>query len=252
MTVQMVLPDFEPTIAGSEPKDFVVCRICGKTFQQITTNGHLRKHDMTFGEYRSEFPEAPTMSGKSRKKLSEIAIEYCKDPKVKAKMSEIATEQHRNPKSVAKHKAAMNRPDVIVKLSAANIERWKDPEFRASRIGPNNPNWKGGPSLYCLAFNDGVKEHIRNLCSRTCTVCGESIFQYFRIDSKTWARLHVDHLDENKMQGCDNWEWRLTSLCRSCHSKMQNQNRHLLLQLLLINNKRHQTNFLFENEEEEE
>lgn len=149
----------------------------------------------------------------------------------------------------------MKRPDVRAKFSGENNPA-KRPDVRAkisaANTGKNNPSWKDGISFgpYCPAFNDKMKEHIRNLYNRTCTICGKSVLQYFRINNKKWARLHIDHLDENKMQGCNDWEWRLTTLCPSCHSRMQNQKspHHLLLQLLLVNNKKYQTNFLFGDE----
>jgi hypothetical protein len=141
--------------------------------------------------------------------------------------------------------------EIKTKISAAHAGKTLTEEHKAKLSGKNNHFWKGGVSFepYCPAFNNGKKEHIRNLCNRTCTVCGENILRYFRA-GKRHMRLHVDHLDENKMQGCNDWKWRLTALCPSCHRKMQNPETHLLLQLLLLNNKNHQTNFLFVNKEE--
>ena len=165
--------------------------------------------------------------------------------------------------------------------SETMTEKWEDPEFRDSRTGENhpqygttrsektkaalkdawtperkieqgvrqtgvnNPNWRGGISFepYCPAFDNRTREHIRNLYNRTCTVCGKSTLQNITKDGKWLGRLDVDHLDENKMQGCDDWEWRLAPLCSSCHGKMQKQERHLLLQLLLLKNKRGEIDF---------
>lgn len=119
-------------------------------------------------------------------------------------------------------------------------------KMSAAKLGKNNPMYKDGRTFapYCPAFNNGKKEHIRNLCGRTCIICGKSTLQSIDKNRKWLGRLDVDHLDENKLQGCDDWEWRLTTLCPSCHGKMQNQESHLLLRLLLLKNKRHQTNFL--------
>lgn len=121
-------------------------------------------------------------------------------------------------------------------------------KISAGMTGEKHYNWQGGISFepYCPAFNDGLKEHIRNFCNRTCIICGKSTLQNVNGGGMWLGRLSVDHIDENKMQGCDNWEWRLTALCPSCHGKMQKQKvpRHLLLQLLLVNNKRQQTNIL--------
>jgi transposase len=136
------------------------------------------------------------------------------------------------------------------------VERWKDPGYRSnyseSMKGKNNPNFNNWASRepYCYNWTEEVREYIRNLYNRTCTICEKSILQNISKNKKPLGRLAVDHVDENKMQGCDDWEWRLTPLCPSCHNKMKKQKIpwHFLLQLLLINNKKHQTNFLFGNE----
>lgn len=142
------------------------------------------------------------------------------------------------------------------KISEGNKGKKRTEEFKVNRskamMGENNPNFNDWSSFkpYCHAFNDRLKEHIRNLCNRTCTICRKSILQYHKRHWKRMFRLHIDHTDENKMQGCDSWEWRLTPLCPTCHGKMQKQkfSWHLLLQLLLLKNKKHQINFLFGDE----
>lgn len=270
-------------LSKSEPKDFVVCRICEKTFQQITTNGHLQKHDMTFEGYQKEFPEAPTMSGKMREKISAALTGKPRSEETKAKISTSSIGKIRSKESKVKQSATnighVHSKETKAKISvaltgrtgekhhlhggtlteehkakigAASIERWKDPEFRDRMTGESNSSWKDGRSFepYCHAFNNGVRERIRNLCNRTCTICGRSTLQNISEKGYWLGRLAVDHLDENKMQGCDDWRWRLTALCPLCHLRMNKQDipYHLLLQLLLLNNKRHQTNFLFSAE----
>ena len=84
-----------------------------------------------------------------------------------------------------------------------------------------------------------MKEQIRNLYGRVCVVCGNSALQNKR-------RLDVDHVDENKMQGCDDWEWRLAPLCQKCHGSMNNKQNHLLFQLLLLHNKQEEINMFLE------
>ena len=132
------------------------------------------------------------------------------------------------------------QPEVRYKISTSHT----DPEYRDRHSGKNHWNWKDGASFepYCLLFNNEKREEIRNKYGRVCIVCGRSTLQNMDKNGKWIGRLDVDHVDENKMQGCDNWEWRLAPLCRSCHSKMYNRQLHLLLQLLLINNKLKQIN----------
>lgn len=105
--------------------------------------------------------------------------------------------------------------------------------------GENNPSFNNWASRepYCYIWNDVIRERIRNRYGRTCRVCGKSALQDKR-------RLCVDHIDENKMQGCDDWEWRLAPLCSPCHSKMNNKTNHLLFQLLTLKNQKQESNIM--------
>jgi len=134
------------------------------------------------------------------------------------------------------------------KKSESMVEHWKDPEYRNKLTGENHPNFKNWASRepYCYNWTEKVREYIRNLYSRTCIICGKSTFQNISKNRKWLGRLVIDHTDENKMQGCDDWEWRLAPLCQHCHGKMHNEQNHLLLQLLLINNKSEQINLVME------
>lgn len=207
---------------------------------------------------------------------------HTKETKAKISASQMGEKNvSKRPEVRAKISAALTghatSKETRAKISAAKAEQWKDTEYRDKhtgekhhmygktrseetrnkqsgawtpekraeqsaaaklRVGEKSSGWKGGISFepYCPAFNDRVKEHVRNLYDRTCTICGKSTLQ-------NRQRLSVDHIDENKMQGCDDWEWRLTPLCRACHAKMTNEQKHLLLQLLLLKNKRGEIDF---------
>jgi len=50
--------------------DFVVCEICGEKLKLIN-HIHLKKHNITFKEYKERYPEAKTISDSSYKKKSE-------------------------------------------------------------------------------------------------------------------------------------------------------------------------------------
>ncbi|KKN89671.1 hypothetical protein LCGC14_0235170 [marine sediment metagenome] len=50
--------------------DYVVCRVCGRGFEILCDNGHLKIHDMTVTQYREKYPGAPTISQKYREKTS--------------------------------------------------------------------------------------------------------------------------------------------------------------------------------------
>lgn len=229
--------------------------IAGKTHSEIQSMNRYKRYRWYKTISLKEKEEAmKTVEVARRSKISASAIERYKDPKERTKLGALKT----GDKNPAK------RPEVRAKISATVTELWKDPEYihnlkeamnrpdvkakqRIDKMGEKNPNWKKGASFepYCRFFNEERKEHIRNLYSRTCTICDKSTLQNISKDGKWLGRLDVDHLDENKMQGCDDWEWRLTPLCKSCHSKMTNKEKRILLQLLLLNNKRYQTNFLF-------
>ncbi len=58
-------------------------------------------------------------------------------------------------------------------------------------------------------------------------------------------RLDVDHTDGNKMQGCDDIEWRLVPLSQEIHKRMRKLQNHLLLELLLYGNKNAEMNYSF-------
>lgn len=95
-----------------------------------------------------------------------------------------------------------------------NISRAKS-GAKISSFGLNHWNWKGGSSFepYCPKFDFRKREEIRNKYDRICVVSGISALQ-------NGERLSVDHLDENKMQGCNGVKWKLVPLTKSIHSKM--------------------------------
>lgn len=206
-----------------------------------------------------------TMKGIKRSEETIRRMAECKRgiPRSEATKRKIATslkgrkyteaEQAAHAWRLAKRKGMGLSLETRKKISATMIGKRKSIEHRMamSAAKQNIPfeDWNGFMSFepYCYRFNEPTKEHIRNLCNRTCTICGKSTLQNISKNRKWLGRLAVDHLDENKMQGCDDWEWRLTALCHSCHDRIHKQRFlcHLLLGLLLLNNKRHQTNFLF-------
>jgi len=83
-----------------------------------------------------------------------------------------------------------------------------------SRTGEKSSSWQNGKSFepYCPAFNNELKEKIRNRDNRVCVFCGKS-------EIENGERLSIHHIDRNKMQGCGGKNWYLVSLCRSCHGK---------------------------------
>lgn len=192
------------------------------------------------GENNPLFGKTPSEETREKMRVSHMGEKN-------ANFGKIHTEETKG-KIGAASRGRTHTEEFKAKMSGEN-NPMKRPEVRAKISGANNGNWQGGKSYepYCSAFNEERREYVRNLNDRTCTICAKSTLQNISKDGNWIGRLAVDHLDENKMQGCADWEWRLTALCTSCHGKIQNHKlkHHLLLQLLLLNNKRHQTNFLF-------
>lgn len=93
--------------------------------------------------------------------------------------------------------------------------------MRKIKIGKNNPNWQGGISYepYCPAFNETVKEYIRDKYMNMCFLCSKT-------EKENGRKLAVHHIDYNKEQGCNQHEWRLVPLCISCNVKA-NTNRDM-------------------------
>lgn len=57
-------------VNGSEPEDFVICRVCDKKLRRIN-NPHLDTHNIDFQEYKQKFPHAPTISISSRNEIAD-------------------------------------------------------------------------------------------------------------------------------------------------------------------------------------
>jgi NADH:ubiquinone oxidoreductase subunit E len=218
------------------------------------TKQHRNKGRKFTPEHRTKISEGTRKalaSPEVRAKISEAIKKQWQDPEYRAKISEAKrgenhpffgkkhTEETKAKMSKA-HKGKKLTPETRAKMSKVTKKRWEDPKERvkisAGLQGVTLEQWSGFATEqpYCHLFNKPLKEHIRNRTNRVCAVCGKSALQ-----NKT--RLSVHHLDENKMQGCDDWEWRLAVLCRNCHRKTHNGH-GLLLRLLLLNNKKHQTN----------
>lgn len=44
--------------SGKEDIDYVICQLCGKPFEYLSSEGHLKKHGITSSEYLVRFPES--------------------------------------------------------------------------------------------------------------------------------------------------------------------------------------------------
>ena len=148
-------------------------------------------------------------SGETKRKISkkmkgkQHSLGYKHTEKAKQKMSEMS----RGNKSFSGHR---HTEETKTKVS-----------------GKNNPSWKGGVSFgkYCPKFNEQFKESIREKFGRQCFICGAE-------EKENGRKLDVHHVDYNKMQGCDDHEWRLVPLCRSCHMKTNNNREYYEMMII--------------------
>jgi hypothetical protein len=78
--------------------------------------------------------------------------------------------------------------------------------------GENLPQWNGGSSFepYCPKFTKEFKERVRSFFGHVCMGCGEPQNGY---------KLHVHHVNFNKMSCCDDTKPLFVPLCKSCHMK---------------------------------
>ncbi len=76
----------------------------------------------------------------------------------------------------------------------------------------NSPNWKGGISFepYCPKFNKKFKERVRAFFGYKCVKCGIPQTEY---------KLHVHHVNYDKMVCCNDVSPLFVILCKSCHAK---------------------------------
>jgi len=84
------------------------------------------------------------------------------------------------------------------------------------KVGPGNPNWKGGPALAYGAYWKATKIKVRDR-DKVCTNCGKTPQQNGRA-------LDVHHLEPFRFSG-DNSLDNLVALCRSCHMRADDHGR---------------------------
>jgi len=119
--------------------------------------------------------------------------------------------------TVRRHLSALGisiRENNDTKIGREFTKEHKEKIGKANK-GENSPNWKGGISFepYCLEFNKGLKEEIREKFGRVCFLCPKT-------EEENCQKLSVHHIDYNKKQGCNGIRWLLVPLCRACNSKV--------------------------------
>lgn len=164
------------------------------------------------------------ISDETRKKMSESHKGKFKSEETKRKISEsskgkiVSSETRKKLSEISKGKVITNEH-----------KRKLSEKLKGKYVGENSFRWLGGISFepYCPKFNYKLKEQIREKYDRKCFLCNKTE------NNNNNRKLSVHHIDYNKMQGCDEHEWRLVPLCVSCHTKTTNGNRNYYENLIL-------------------
>lgn len=163
----------------------IKCGVCNHSFRQITRT-HLKKHNMSFEEYRSKFPDLSLVSDETYNKLS-----------VSQKGKKVGDD---NPS---------RRPEVREKISQSVKSKWEDGNYdervngMLGRTGELSRNYK--PENHTFSFL--AKKNYRELLSQFqsidhCALCPRDA-------------INIHHIDEDR----DNFLLsNLIPLCRPCHS----------------------------------
>lgn len=91
-------------------------------------------------------------------------------------------------------------------------------KISASLQGIDYVDWTGyvDDNKYCHRFNSKLKKHVRMKYDNRCVVCGMTEEECKLIYGEV---LSVHHVDRNREQGCNGYEWKLIPLCKQCHGK---------------------------------
>ena len=125
------------------------------------------------------------------------------------KMSEIALEINRN------------RPDEVKdeirkKLSESNKNPSEETrrKMSESKLGDRCSAWRGGISFlpYCQKFNREFKDRVRAFFGYRCIECGKT-------EDENGKKLHVHHVNYDKMVCCNDVKPLFVALCTSHNSK---------------------------------
>lgn len=178
---------------------------------------------------RGDYWRGRKRSEENKRKLSDAFKGRKFTPEWREKISET---RKRNGTAKGKNNPMYGVPSPMAGKHQSDEARKKISEAHKGKKNPMYgktrdlcPTWKGGKSFepYCPKFNQSKKEEVRNRFNRTCFICGEN---------ENGRKLHVHHVDYNKLQGCKGKQWALLPLCLSCHTKTSNS-RHYYFNLLI-------------------
>jgi hypothetical protein len=182
----------------------------------------------------SEIRKGRKLSEEHKKKLGESHIGSHRSEETKLKMSlaakgKIFTEEHRQNLSKAQKGNPLRvgvpkSEEFKEKLSKILTGKERTPEHckriseakkgvpNPNNAGEKNPMWKGGISFepYCPKFTRAFKERVRAYFDYICPEC---------LTPQNGTKLHVHHVNFDKMTCCNDAIPLFVPLCQSCHSK---------------------------------
>lgn len=167
-------------------------RIVSKIHKGKTMSEEAKRKISKANSGENNYFYGKTHTKESKKKMSREGMKHSKETKIKISKS-----------LIGKNIGFKHSEETKKKMSEIKMKQY---------VGEGNPNWQGGSSIeYCYKFNEKCKESNRDKFNRQCFLCGIH-------EDKCETKLDVHHVDYNKEQGC-NSDWKLVSLCHSCHSK---------------------------------
>jgi hypothetical protein len=174
-----------------------------------------------------------------RKRQSEIHIEKFKDPEYKKS----SLEKSHSPEAIKKlseslKQAYLENPELGIAISKRQKEKMSIPE--------NCPTWKGGVSFepYCHKFNKNFKDRVRAFFGKVCIECGKT-------EKDNGKKLAVHHVNYDKMICCNDVKPLFITLCKSCHTKTNNNREYWETHFTLIIEERYNGKCYFTEEEME-
>lgn len=188
-----------------------------KWWEENRDNSETLKRNKKIGKKRKGILHTDEAKNKIRQgHLGKPICEANKEAVRKAQTGRIVTDVTRKRMSEGM-KGKPKSEEHKKKLKEAAKERWQDPIYREnfiqSKLGENNPNWKGGIQYepYDNNWSRKFRHSIRERDNQVCMNCGKH-------REKLKCALDVHHINYDKelsvKENC-------ISLCHSCHSLTQ-------------------------------
>ena len=195
----------------------------------VAARKHYKEHPETREKMSVARKKYFEKNPNARKKMSVMKKKYFEDPETRETMRMIKKKYYEDPNarkraSVAIRKHYKEHPETREKMSMAKKKYFEDPEGRkrysAAQQHIPYEKWEAFAcdQKYCPAFNEACRESNREKYGRRCFICGlpESENVTKRGEHR---KLAVHHIDLNKMQGCDGYDWRLIPTCLQHHDR---------------------------------